>query len=104
MSAVFGLWHGGRNYAPGYVNDEGNLESFPSLQAAIDACSSRFHGQTLQSFYYLSGVEQTLCPMVDETSSMSVWLSDPRESDDPYPDYLIEMLFDGSLEFGAVNA
>lgn len=71
---VWGLWWGGASYAAGYVADD--TEEFRSIREALEETARRASGT--DSHY----------PMVRD-SEMHVFLSDPRNSDDPYPDRII---------------
>lgn len=71
---VWALWHGGHSYAS---PDMSHLETFESQTAAVEACRDRYDNVDGRT------------PAVDESSGMTVWLADPSDSDDPYPDRLI---------------
>lgn len=89
---VYGLWHGGADYAMPYVDNE-NLEVFPSLGAAKAALRERQDtgGWQRQEFTFADGrTASVLCPNVGPTSSITVWFYDPLECEDPYPDRVIE--------------
>lgn len=87
---VYALWHGGGSYALGEISD--SLETFPTLGCARDACASRWGtgSRWRQLFKYADGRQDyVFTPVVDETSGMHVWMSDPRGDSDPYPDHVI---------------
>lgn len=77
---MFGLWWGGFSYSTG--DPQTDIEQFDTLDDAIEACVSRYRN-----------VDGTT-PCVDENSAMTIWLVDPREVVDPYPDYIIEIVGD----------
>lgn len=70
---VFGLWHGGPSYsAPDYCD----AERFASIAAAEDEWFRRENGDDP----YYPGVSE---------SEMWLYVTDPGESDDPYPDWVV---------------
>ena len=85
---IYALWHGGYSYTPGSI-DEGDLEVFPSVQRAGQALRDRYdsNGCRTVPFVYADGrTERTLLPAVDaESTSMDVYLYDPRETAGPWP-------------------
>lgn len=88
---VFGLWHGGSSYALGEIDTD--LERFPSLASAQRALQERSESNGARSclFRYIDrGDTREYCPVV-EGSSMLVYLSDPREVREPYPDFLLSI-------------
>lgn len=92
---IFGVWHGGSSYSGGDFVD--SIEMFNSLEDAISACQSRMNsGHWMpQTFDYLNRDSEDVCtPCVDETSSMDIFLSDPTEAHDAYPDARIEIDWD----------
>lgn len=87
---IYALWHGGANYAPGTIDDD--LETFEDVDAARDAAWTRARtgNHFQQDFDYVTrDAASVLTPNVGEDSEIVVWLTDPRESDDPYPDRII---------------
>lgn len=101
---VFGLWYGGSSYTGGDFVE--NLEMFNSVDDAIIACQERMdRGHVwVQEFDYLNrDSEKVLTPCVDETSTMYVYLSDPTDDSDPYPDFIIQV-DDETEMFDAVPA
>jgi len=87
---IYGLWHGGASYSPGEL--AADLETFPSLRAATCALESRrVHGYHVpQAFIRPDGsTDHALTPCADTDSHITVWLADPRGSDDPYPDRVV---------------
>lgn len=89
---IFAVWHGGASYAEPMIPD--HVETFSSLQAARDEFESRC--DRWATFHYADGrTDETETPCVSRDipeqggPEMTVWLYDPRESDDPYPDRLI---------------
>ncbi|HTF53579.1 MAG TPA: hypothetical protein VK735_39555 [Pseudonocardia sp.] len=91
MMTLFALWNGGSSYGPSYLDD--HLETFPSMAAAREAFADRANigYWQPQTFTYANGrTDTTLTPSVDDRASMSLYLSDPRETSDPYPDRLVE--------------
>lgn len=90
MDAVFGAWHGGASYsAPDLPAD---LERFESLEEAAAVLKLRSYATWPTLFPYLNRTpETTRCPAVDEDCEMHVWLIDPTDVTDPYPDYIIRL-------------
>lgn len=89
---IFALWHGGANYAGSRIPRD--VEIFSSLKAAGDALQSRaFRGfYWSQDFTFADGrKESNLTPCADAGAEMHVFLADPRDSDDPYPDRIITL-------------
>lgn len=89
---VYALWNGGPSYASAYMEED--VEKFESLADAVAAAQSRKDsGHWIpQDFNFVSREPQSsLTPGVSETSSMDIFMVDPRESYDPYPDYRIEV-------------
>ena len=74
MIMFFVQWHGGHSYAPPTASD---TEEVASLQVALDLCRSRYENTDGST------------PAVDESSGMAVFVEDPRETGDEYPDRLI---------------
>ncbi len=72
---IYALWHGGHGYSVGYVDDD--TETFPSPDAARQAFRDRLANRDGHT------------PGVDESSSMTLWHSDPRGEHDPYPDAMM---------------
>lgn len=69
-----------------------DLETFPSLRAASEALGdrARFGHWSTQTFTYADGrTEHSLTPCADEGPEMVVYLRDPRDERDPYPDRVI---------------
>lgn len=71
---VYGQWHGGGSYAAPYVE---HTERFESQTAAVDACRDWYDNRDGST------------PCVDESSGMALFLTDPRETGEEYPDRLI---------------
>jgi hypothetical protein len=89
MSNVFVLWSGGSSYGSPDMDD---LEVFGSLTAAKNAFADRYADGSswVQDFPYVNRAPQcTYVPAVDRDAWMNVYLADPTNSDDPYPDRLI---------------
>lgn len=92
---VYGLWHGGDSYSESDGFD--SLEKFPSIEFAKWEFGERYdsNGQRTVEFFYVDPNKKdvsTYVPAVNESATMKLWLTDPRESDDgnPYPDRIIE--------------
>jgi len=93
---IYALWHGGASYSQGSVHawpgEPSRVETFASIRAAGAALLSRARRGywERQTFTYADGrTDATLCPVANEGPSMTLWWTDPRESDDPYPDRLL---------------
>ena len=89
---VYALWHGGVNYAHGYV--ETDVESFDTLADAVAAYESRRDsGYWLrQDFRYVNrDADSVLTPCAGEGSSMWLWAADPTDDRDPYPWRIVEV-------------
>lgn len=70
------LWHGGTNYACGYVADDAEL--LPEGWTPIDICLDRLFNRDGST------------PAVEaESSGAHVFHRDPRAETDPYPDELV---------------
>lgn len=67
---VWVQWYGGVNYA---APRHGEYEEFSSLAIAKDVFESRFSDRHF--------------PCVENDATMLVYLQDPSEDRDPYPDY-----------------
>lgn len=73
--SVYALWWGGPSYSLPSLQD---LEVF----ASVNDAENEFRLRASHHPYY---------PVVDQdTTIMDVFLSDPRESSDPCPDYRLE--------------
>ena len=72
---VWGAWHGGPSYG---IPGEGDYEQFKSRSHARQVFQSRSQG------WDPIGRKET--PNVSD-SEMHLYLSDPSEASDPYPDY-----------------
>ena len=88
---VYALWHGGTNYAHGYVDTD--VEEFDTLADAVAAfrerLSSNMHSPV--DFPYVNRPAERVCAgMVDESSSMWLWADDPTGVADPYPWRIVE--------------
>lgn len=84
---VWGLWHGGINYAEPYGMDY--LEEFPSIEAARDALVSRaFRGYwQQQEFRYVNREpESTFTPGADTDCRMAIYFSNPTADTGAYAD------------------
>ncbi|SRR6266581_3216933 len=87
---IYALWHGGSSYSVGEL--ERDLETFPSIRVAGWALRTRANngGWMPQGFTYADGrTVRALTPCADEGCEVTVYLSDPRGSHDPYPDYIL---------------
>jgi len=84
---VFALWHGGSSYSQGSL--EKYLETFDSLKAVKEELRDRYDGKAYQT--WASGQTPNWCytPTVSDNSSFWVWIEDPRDMDDPYPDRIV---------------
>lgn len=86
---VYALWHGGDSYSSGSIHN-GDLEWFESLRAAKEVFRERYEssGRRTVEFCYIDRPwESTYVPAVNESASMDIYTYDPRETDDPYPDF-----------------
>lgn len=82
---IYGMWHGGPSYAAPYVTE--HVETFPSIAAAMMEMRDRIRGWG--TFRYADRpVIDNSTPAVTE-STMTVWLTDPRDTEDPYPDRML---------------
>lgn len=89
MDAVFGAWYGGSNYAAFTLPRD--LERFDSITDASTALYERASASWPVRFNYCNRPPETaLCPLVDGCE-MHVWLSDPTDRVDAYPDYIIHL-------------
>ena len=82
---IYALWNGGPSYAPSDMN---TLETFASVREAKDALLSRERRGYCwpQEFKFADGeTHNNFTPCVQD-SSMDLYLYDPREVIDPYPD------------------
>ncbi len=79
---IYFMWHGGPNYAVGYVEDD--TETAESVEAVVEVLRDR------------AANRDGTTPNVED-STAHVWTSDPRGQSDPYPDYLIEQDEDGEF-------
>lgn len=82
---VFTLWHGGPSYATPELDQ---LEEFPTIEdAAIEAENRLTHGGDNAFHYVATGlVTYARTPVVDETSTVQVFLAQPHPGDDLTPD------------------
>lgn len=76
---IYAMWHGGSSYAAPDNFRRRDVESFPSLQAAIVEFRHRASGR--DSYY----------PAVDESSEMMIYRADPYRDSDAYPDLLLRV-------------
>lgn len=93
-TAVYGLWHGGTNYALG---DYHSVERFTSVEAAGQALYDRAtHGHWQpQDFHYANGtIERTLTPCADSDPEMRI---SPRHPDEESFDHEGIHVFDTLL-------
>lgn len=84
---VWTVWHGGTNYAHGYVADD--VELWPTLEAALQEAERRKStGHWCPSDFPFAHKEHAsvLTPTVDEASYVDVYLADPAETTGPIPD------------------
>lgn len=72
MAKIWGLFHGGYSYSAPEVQQD--TEEFHSLASAKAVFESRSDGY--DSYF----------PAVDYSASMQLFKSNPRHSEDPYPD------------------
>lgn len=98
---VYGLWWGGASYSVGYVPDIGeessSVEKFPDLATAKAEFLTRYASGRRNTWYYVSNPEDDRgsdTPAVGEDCEMQLWHSDPRGSDDPYPDAVMRLGLD----------
>jgi len=86
---VWALWHGGSSYSAPTMAD---LEEFSSISAAREAFTHRFNGGRWASeFRYVNREwEGAATPGVGEDSTMTLWLYDPTNVEDPYPWRIIQ--------------
>jgi hypothetical protein len=85
--AVFATWHGGSGYSIGTIDDD--LESFPSIALARETFRERANtsGAAYLNTYYVNRENESVrFPAVDETTTMDVFLYDPRTGGDS-PDF-----------------
>jgi hypothetical protein len=83
---IYGLWWGGYSYSHSEMED---CEVFDSVEDAQHVLKDRYdsNGQRHCKVRRADGrVEETLFPAVGQESEIHLYLSDPRESSDPYPD------------------
>ena len=71
---VWGMFHGGGNYAHPYVRED--TEHFDSLAKAKE------------EFLYRCRYDLRY-PCTGNDATMTIWYRDPREERDPYPDRLL---------------
>jgi hypothetical protein len=79
---VFGLWHGGASYVTG--DPSKYVELFESIDHARQALRDRREEGHWRHclFQYADGrVERNLCPSVDQTSEIRIYMRDPRLED-----------------------
>jgi len=74
MNTVYGMWHGGPNYAVPSVEDTEQFDSIEAVKRALTDRRENRDGRT---------------PVVTDESEFHVWFEDPRGSLDPYPDRLV---------------
>ena len=77
---VWVLWHGGSSYG---LPELSTAEVLPGLREARAAFRRRFYN------YPYPG--EPLTPCVDDSATMRVYLVDPAELRDPYPEWSIEV-------------
>lgn len=70
---VYGLWHGGVNYAES--DRERDLEEFESIVEAVEALRDRAagHWRKSQFRYVFRDEEWAATPVADEGASMDLW-------------------------------
>ena len=95
---VYALWYGGygRYAAPSVDSD---LEVFDSVEDAAIECDNRYRtGDHFKCDVRPVGARPYIAyfPDVGTDSGMHVFLEDPRDATDPYPDYIIE--YDSDLD------
>jgi hypothetical protein len=93
---VWAIWFGGGNYAAPMIPDD--VESFPSLTAARYALEQRYgsDGWEPVPFNYVNRPEvRNHVPVVDITSELWIYLYDPTNEHDPYPDKRIRLTRNG---------
>lgn len=83
---VYGLFYGGVNYSTPDINID--LEVFPSITAAKEALLQRYRSNMTQlcASIYADGRRENVVHLADETAEIQLFLYDPRETSDPYPD------------------
>lgn len=85
---IYAMWWGGCSYSYGELDRD--LEVFTSVQRAGEALQERYAsggGYTVPMVYADGRSERTLTPAVTaHDTSMTVYLYDPRQVVDPYPD------------------
>lgn len=87
---LYALWHGGNGFSRGDL--ERDLETFPNRAALKAAFLSRRENGSWQpqDVHYADGrTESVIMPDVSDDAEAHVFLSDPRGSDDPYPDFIV---------------
>lgn len=89
---VYGLWHGGYSYGPPCLDND--LEIFDSIAEAKHQFWLRWHDgfYSKQKFVFARSIiipQYAYTPTVDESATMWLYLYDPREVIDPYPDRII---------------
>lgn len=78
--SVYGVWHGGVNYAQGTREDD--LEVFDSIRAAKDALLERArhgHGWQQEFSYVNRDAVSTYTPCADEGASIALYTSPTAE-------------------------
>lgn len=88
---VYGVWHGGNNYAQPYTEDD--LEEFNGLDTAFREFLHRYeqgHWASSNFEYVNKPGDTALTPNVDESANMRIYFADPTGNPDPYPDRIIE--------------
>lgn len=78
MSKVYGLWYGGSSYSAPYVQHD--TEEFEDMMSAQ------------KEFIYRNNAPHRYPDVNEETCEMQIFLEDPRDSRDPYPDYIMKFV------------
>lgn len=73
---VYMTWHGGHSYAVPYASDR---EELASVAAARELFESRYYNR------------DGTTPAVDDTATAWLFFTDPADTDDPYPDRIVEI-------------
>lgn len=86
---IYVLWHGGPSYSHGSIENK-DLESFRSIRDARSALMERYesNGSFLCKFDFVDrDADKVYVPSVTTDSTMDVYMYDPRDTADPYPDF-----------------
>lgn len=89
---VFVVWHGGAGYSASELPRD--IESFESLTFARNALLNRYmsNGRYRETFRYVNRPhDEVYAPGVDLDSIFDVYLADPTNTDDAYPDWRYEL-------------